>query len=447
MDYINLPRRLIYKERDDLKDFGVQVIETVNQQLFLNLKDLFKATDRAKELILRCFNNAYYICTIIPFVDFPELQVDKFENIILKGDPYDRDEICAVSMAMVCKLLPACDARWKSEGNDLIKNIHYRFTHYQWMNCGARKSFEFMMERHNTDNLSLPQNEFAPRDIIELVDTLSERDLQVYAEYICERLTFLENPRQRMHWADMAIARIKGYQLELCKDSEYNPKKDCFEYSDSEGMPIIEDFDWEERIRNDYQQSKEALKYYMEHYPKEENIHNEQQTDSALTVSGNTTLVAENEQLRQQLIQRDNEVLELKKENDNFKELLQQKADNNSELERLKKENTELKEKIEDLLKPVEDLPAKQKVRMELAYRLLSAAGMTEEVLGQQNNKQKAATVMSVLLGIHNNNARGNEAQTCATYISARDLSQERHKKTIDKINSLLKDINIDIQL
>lgn len=147
MDYIDIPRSLIYKDRTDLKDFGVQVIETVNHNLFFNLKMLFKATDRAKEIILRCFNNAYYICTLIPFEDFPEMQVAEYEKLLLKGNTYDREEICAVSMAMVSKLLPACDARWRSEDNDLINNIHYRFTHYQWMNSGARKSFDFMEEK------------------------------------------------------------------------------------------------------------------------------------------------------------------------------------------------------------------------------------------------------------------------------------------------------------
>lgn len=266
MDYLNLPRSLIYKDRTDLKDFGVQVINTVNHNLFSNLKMLFKATDRAKELILRSFNNAYYICTLIPFEDFPDTQVAEYEKLLLKDDLYDCEEICAVSMAMVCKLLPACDARWRSENNDLINSINYRFTHYQWMNSGARKSFEFMEEKHNTNNLFLPPNEFAPRDIIEVIETFSVSDLQDYAEYISERLVHLEDPRQRMLGFNTARLRIEKYQRELCENTEYNPKKDCFEYGDN----YIRDLTLEERVRNCYQKSKKAIEYYTKHYPDED---------------------------------------------------------------------------------------------------------------------------------------------------------------------------------
>ena len=142
MDYINLPRQLIYKQRDNLYDFGVQFPRTMNYQLFINLKNLFKATDRVMDLILRCFNNAYYICTIIPFVDFPELQVDKYENKLLENEKYAAEEICAISMAMVCKLLPAYDVRWRPENSDLIEKILYRFTNYRWYGTGAAVEFK-----------------------------------------------------------------------------------------------------------------------------------------------------------------------------------------------------------------------------------------------------------------------------------------------------------------
>lgn len=33
MDYIKIPRSLIYKDRNDLKDFGVQAPETMNYLL------------------------------------------------------------------------------------------------------------------------------------------------------------------------------------------------------------------------------------------------------------------------------------------------------------------------------------------------------------------------------------------------------------------------------
>lgn len=366
MDYTKLPRSLIYKDRTDLKNFGVQVIETVNQQIFFNLKQLFMATDRAKELILRCFNNAYYICTIIPFEDFPETQVAEYEKLLMKGDSYDLEEVCAVSMAMVCKLLPACDARWRSENNDLINSINYRFTHYQWMNSGARKSFEFMEEKHNTNNLFLPPNEFAPRDIIEVIETFSVSYLQDYAEYICERLVLIEDSRKRMYGADMAIAKIKDYIRNLCEEYEYNPKKDCFKYSGPEGMPIIRDLTNEERVRKFYKKSKEAIDYYTKHYPNEDDSHPEQQTDSTSVIPGNEKLIAENEQLKEQLAQFVSQVKELVKDNAELKDIKQQLADAQETIYEQAQTIQELKDEIEELEKEDDSSKSSENLESEL---------------------------------------------------------------------------------
>lgn len=244
MDYINIPRPLIYNIRTDLKDFGVQIPGTMNNQLFSNLKEIFMATDKAKELILRCFNNAYYICTIIPFVDFPETEVAEYEKLLLKENSYDCEEVCAVSMAMVCKLLPACDARWRQANNELITNIYYRFTHYRWMHSGAGKSFIRMFANDNTKRFILSKDEFAPRDIIEAIENVGEYPLALGAEFICERLALLNDPKKRMYGADFAIARLKDHVKE---------------------MGDIRNLDTTER--NYVNTLCEGIEYYEKHYP------------------------------------------------------------------------------------------------------------------------------------------------------------------------------------
>ena len=173
----------------------------------------------------------------------------------------------------------------------------------------------------------LNHDDFSPRNIIEVIDTLRVRDIQDYAEYISERLDLLEDPHLRSQGVDMVIARIKKYQFELCKNCDYNPKKDCFEYSNYDGMNIIRDLNSEERVRNCYQESKKAIEYYMEHYPNEGDNHPEQQTASAPAIPVNEALIEENEQLKQQLTQRVNEIHELSKENAELKNIKQQLAE------------------------------------------------------------------------------------------------------------------------
>lgn len=294
MEYINIPRPLIYKDRTDLKDFGVHIPETMNHLLFSNLKELYMATDRAKELILRCFNNAYYICTLIPFEDFPETQVAEYEKLLMKGDPYDCDEVCAVSMAMVCKLLPACDARWRQEKNDLINNIHYRFTHYRWMHSGASNSYFIIVNNNNTDRLTLPQNEFAPRDIIEAIENVGVYELAVGAEYVCERLALLDDPQRRMYGADLAIAHLKDCEKEMGDIRELSTSEQNFADTLCEG-----------------------IKYYESHYPSQNEDSGEGEQPSH-DISPNSTQEITWEKKKQWFKDAVLHVMEVKEANGNY---------------------------------------------------------------------------------------------------------------------------------
>ena len=64
MDYIDFPRKLIYKERRSLEDF---VEENEENSLFIDnmLDNYYYSSTNGKERALRCFNTAYYLCTII----------------------------------------------------------------------------------------------------------------------------------------------------------------------------------------------------------------------------------------------------------------------------------------------------------------------------------------------------------------------------------------------
>lgn len=81
-----------------------------------------------------------------------------------------------------------------------------------------------------------------------------------------------------------------------------------------------------------------------------------------------------------------------------------------------------------------------QKVRMELACRLLDKAGITEAVLEDHHgNKERAARILEKLLGI--------PFTTCKRYLSERDLSKTYHRKAIDQLNQLLSELGSDIRL
>ena len=120
------------------------------------------------------------------------------------------------------------------------------------------------------------------------------------------------------------------------------------------------------------------------------------------------------------------------------------------QLDEAQKRIAELERASEEEQTIYEGIAANQKVRMEIAYRLMRKAGFNPHT----TKKQRAAEFMSILLDIKSDNARGNKAQTCATYISARlndkkknAFALEINKNTTDDVKSRAKELGMDITL
>ena len=116
------------------------------------------------------------------------------------------------------------------------------------------------------------------------------------------------------------------------------------------------------------------------------------------------------------------------------------------ERERMMDSMKELEEKLkerEEELKEARTLPpevtAQQRVRMELARRLMEKAGIDASVLGRWGNKDRAGALMATMLDIM--------PKTCKSYLSDPDLSRARHHETIEKINKLLGALEVDWRL
>lgn len=437
MDYINIDRSLIYKERTDLKEFGVQVSGTINYQLFLNLKELFKATDRSKELILRCFNNAYYICTLIPFEDFPETQVDRYEKRLLKWESYAADEICVVSMAIVCKLLPAVDARWRPENSDLIEKIIYRFTHYRWLATPLSDEFKTIAENNNTDGLFLSPIEFAPRDIIDAINNVGVHVLMHGVEYVCERLALLEDPQRRTYGADLALAHLNDELQELYEDYGYNPKTN--KYEPAEPGTFGADPDFQESLWKEADPIKKAIEYIECHRITENKNSGEhpvnapQKPEADATIAKTRALESMRASYEEQLTRANNTIGQ---QTTSIKKL-------EGDVRILKEELRLAQEKIKEIMQPVEELTADQKVRMAFTLQLLRAAGLYEEVLN--DNKSKVARLIHLVTDIGaNNNGNYPPTQICQNWLGDKKYYPERNVGIISEINELCALLKLD---
>lgn len=86
MDYIDFPRKLVYRERRGLEDF-VEEHEEITLFIDNMLDSYYFSNADGKERALRCFNTAYYLCTIIlQCKNHPEWNFAKYCDIAYCGD-------------------------------------------------------------------------------------------------------------------------------------------------------------------------------------------------------------------------------------------------------------------------------------------------------------------------------------------------------------------------
>lgn len=269
MDYFITPQSLIYKKRDNLKDFGVQTAGTVNNYLFSRMVRMtLLRTGDAEKIALQCFNNAYYICTLIQMDEYPYLHLDKYEEILMKVEIPFVGDVYQASMAMVCILLGAYDDRWKKRDDILIENIYHWTSSNKWFNNLCHKSFENIVNTCNAEGFTLPKSEFVPRDIIEAIDDVSINELIIGVEYVCERLALLADSRKGMYGADLAIAHLRDALRDVYEEYGYDPKANSFkpaEYGTFGAEP-----DFEEWFYKESDPIKETIEYIESHYPKED---------------------------------------------------------------------------------------------------------------------------------------------------------------------------------
>lgn len=105
----------------------------------------------------------------------------------------------------------------------------------------------------------------------------------------------------------------------------------------------------------------------------------------------------------------------------------------------LEKQNKEQKDSIELLSSDIPEIDAQQKVRMELARKIMSEAGMNAAFMDLRGRKTKVATLMGTLLEI--------PTHTCASWLSNRELNRETHQKSIKEINDIFEALGLAIRV
>lgn len=410
MDYINQPQSLIYKKRDSLNDFGVQIPGTINNYLFTQMRKLtLLRCGNAREIALQCFNNAYYICTLTQLDEFPDLIQDGYEKKLMEVEIPFSGDVYQASMALVCLLLAAYDDKYKQKDDLLIESIHYWTSSNRWTGSLCHNSFVDIINTCNTDSFILPKSEFAPRDIIDAIENVGVNDLAIGVKYVCNKLDLLDDQRIRMYGADLAIAHLRDDLREIYEDWGYDPKTKKF---DPEMEEPVGDYIQDLQFFNKATKFKEeAVEYLLDHYPTEKINTNEQ---------------AVNIPQKPETDEQNTKIIELE-----------------SNLSTQSRQLMKAHEIIEEFRQPVEELTAEQKVRMAFALKLLKAAGLKDDKLDK--NKSKVATIMSLLTGI---SSKKSGTQVCQNYlIDQKYYPRKENMDTLIRLNTLCSDLGINVCL
>lgn len=431
MDYTKIPRRVVYKDRSDLSEFEVKTEGTLNHYLFNQMRRMtLLRCGNAQQIALQCLNNAYYICTLIQLEEYPDTCMDSYQKALLNVDIPFKNDVYQASMALVCVLLAAYDDQYRQKDNLLIESIHHWTSHGEWMNAYYHKSFLDIIEACSPEGLSLPSDAFAPRDIIDVLDSDDVEILARYPEYICVRLSLLDDSRRKKHATDLAIARLEEVLNTIYEDYGYDPKTKSFK----EAIPGT--YSAEPEFEDDFKEAcepvKEAIDYIKSH------------RQSIMDSVGKSTKEKEGVQNPKAVVPSVSAAEETQLKN-RISELSNKLKKQEEENKQLSFQLEELNVKLEEALTLPEDITAKQKVRMETVLQLLERAGLKTE---GGYPKSKVATLISFITGIRSNNKRGANAQICANYLTDRNYyPDQENQDTLIRLNQLFAELRIDVSL
>jgi len=199
MDYTKVPRSLIYKDRDDLDDFPISMqfgfpsmegnfLEALEQRPFI------KESYEAPELILKIFNNARYITTLICLENHPNHYFRKYLRIAGSDDRSITiaNHTMPATMALVknylCHYMPN-----RYSGSKIVEDITNNFNTEAWkeMTHGGQDDFYKLVieDRFNHPGWIVDKH-FEPRDIRDAVGDpfITVHDISENIDFILESL-------------------------------------------------------------------------------------------------------------------------------------------------------------------------------------------------------------------------------------------------------------------
>ena len=220
MDYTKVPRELIFKDRTDLSDFFVDDSGTLDAIMYekITRSDVCAILDAAERL-LDCYNDAYYITTLILMGNRPSLYVARYLDIIYSK--YDKRgctrHFAALTMAMVYNYLQT-DKGYQDKDNAVMRFIwNYHVKNFNDKQIDGKARFFFFnnvlplseVEKHDMQDI------FKPRDVRDIVNCEDAETIVLGKglDYVIDSIIRLRNTESAIYCFDTLIQTLKGANI------------------------------------------------------------------------------------------------------------------------------------------------------------------------------------------------------------------------------------------
>lgn len=195
MNYNSFPREWVFRDRKFIDEFGVKG-RTLNAQLFNHMQGLpmFRDEMDALACMLQCFNNAYYISTLILNDDFPQLSITRYSSIAYGQRKWKfLSDVHALTLGIVCNLLKHCVNPPFSAANFIQQSFSDVVNNVNCIDLGPRQIFNHMVNEIDAKSCLIYSNELSPRPIEDTIYSANslKRYLTIDGDVVCEAVRAL----------------------------------------------------------------------------------------------------------------------------------------------------------------------------------------------------------------------------------------------------------------
>lgn len=230
INYTEVDRRLIYKDRSKIDDFKVNDLSEIIEHQFYNRlsnERFILLSDDAAKYALDIFNDAYYICTLFYMLDHPILYLGKLRNKIISK--YKGKYLSTATMTLVYYLLGYEQQGPWGERSKFVK----LWLHFIVEDGERNKTFDdftiaiFPGTKFSWIKYPYTAERFERRDIFEILhangyEIICANDIDYVIEEVMRRKPGEEAVRELTALRKKLEAYFKKYDIMEYSDEDFN---------------------------------------------------------------------------------------------------------------------------------------------------------------------------------------------------------------------------------